>query len=84
MELNHKRIESDTDGRRRAAWFNGIFHGVRSDQGITVMQFHYNQADLIAMSHIAEQDMLESLCRESDAARRGYRLAKTGYTRTPW
>lgn len=74
FELNHRRVPNDFDGRRRAQWLVGMFQALKSRNALTVNHFHYNEADLIAHDHVAEQDALAALCREASAAWDGYRL----------
>ena len=68
-ELNFGRRQNDPTGRGRAAWFGDIYRGTRLDGGITVNQFHYNLADLLAEGGYVEDDAWAALCRESEGCR---------------
>lgn len=72
LELNFARRPSDPTGRGRARWFGDIYRGTRADKGITVCQFHYNLADLLAETGYVEDDAWAALCRESEAAQLAY------------
>jgi hypothetical protein len=72
LEFNYGRRANDPTGRARAALFGDVVRGVRADGGITVCQFHYNLADLIAEEGYVEDDAWAALCRESEAARLAY------------
>jgi hypothetical protein len=72
LELNFARRVDDPDGRRRAAWFGGMYRQTRADGGITVCQFHHNLGDLLTEPGTAEDDAWAALCRESEAAQLAY------------